>query len=122
MCCRGLHELANPAYLSRYLFPGLPRVAPYCAPGGVRVVSGGRATAPRGCTDRLVGIAISVLCRGSRLDCPPRDGGKDHPWPTGDEVYTGSCCLPGARHAACVHFSPLRSLSTAFSIKWTPRA
>jgi hypothetical protein len=39
MCCRGLHELANAPYLSRFLFSGLPCVAPYCAPGGVRVVS-----------------------------------------------------------------------------------
>jgi hypothetical protein len=39
MCCRGLHGFANPAYLSRFLFPGLLRVARYCAPGGVRVVS-----------------------------------------------------------------------------------
>jgi hypothetical protein len=41
MCCRGLHRNANPAYLSRLLFSGLPCVAPYCAPGGIRVVSKG---------------------------------------------------------------------------------
>jgi hypothetical protein len=35
-----LHELANPAYLSRFPFSALPCVAPYCVPGGVRVVSG----------------------------------------------------------------------------------
>src|SRR5215211_6626633 len=34
-----LQELANPAYLSRFLFSGLPRIAPYCATGGIRVVS-----------------------------------------------------------------------------------
>ena len=39
MRCRGLQRLANPAYLSRNPFPALLRVAPYCAPGGVRVVS-----------------------------------------------------------------------------------
>jgi hypothetical protein len=39
MRCRGLHRLANPAYLSLFLFSGLPCVAPYCVPGGVRVVS-----------------------------------------------------------------------------------
>src|ERR671913_2321876 len=39
MCCRGLHRIANPAYLSRFLFCGLLCVAPYCVPGGVRVVS-----------------------------------------------------------------------------------
>src|SRR5215207_861026 len=32
MCCRGLHEFANPAYLSGFLFCGLHSVAPYCAP------------------------------------------------------------------------------------------
>jgi hypothetical protein len=167
MRCRGLQRLAKPLCIGGFLCSGLQAVAPYCVPGGVRVVSGGRATAPiavfsvvdpllrpsalwvnqlrngvrcgivqpptwrwvntiahchRDCADRLVGIAISVLCRGSRLDCPPRDGVKDHPWPTGDEVYTDSCCLPGARHAACVHFWSLRPLSTVFSMKRTPRA
>ena len=43
MYCRGLHEVANPAFLSRFLCSGLLRVAPYCVPGGIRVVS----TAPR---------------------------------------------------------------------------
>ncbi len=41
MCCRGLHNLENPAYLSRFPFSGLPCIAPYCVPGGVRVVSSG---------------------------------------------------------------------------------
>jgi hypothetical protein len=39
MRCRGLHRLANPAYISQFLFPGLLHIAPYCVPGGVRVVS-----------------------------------------------------------------------------------
>src|SRR5215210_4339454 len=39
MRCRGLHNLANPAFLSRFLFCGLPSVAPYCVTGGVSVVS-----------------------------------------------------------------------------------
>ncbi len=39
MRCRDLLRLANLAYLSRFFFPGLPRVAPYYVPGGVRVVS-----------------------------------------------------------------------------------
>ena len=39
MCCRGLHVLANPAYLSGFLCSALPCVAPYCVPGGIRVVS-----------------------------------------------------------------------------------
>src|SRR5215213_993028 len=42
--CRGLHGLANAAYLSDFLRSGLLRVAPYCVPDGIRVVSG-RATA-----------------------------------------------------------------------------
>jgi hypothetical protein len=37
--CRGLHRITNPAYLSRFLFSGLPGVARYCVTGGVRVVS-----------------------------------------------------------------------------------
>jgi hypothetical protein len=41
MPCRGLHRVANAAYLRGFLFPALPCVAPYCVPGGVRVVSGG---------------------------------------------------------------------------------
>src|SRR5215208_6536243 len=40
---QGLHRFANPAYLGGFLFSGLLRVAPYCAPGGIRLVSG-RAT------------------------------------------------------------------------------
>jgi hypothetical protein len=39
MRCRGVQGVANPAYLSHFLFSGLPCVAPYCVPGGVRVVS-----------------------------------------------------------------------------------
>jgi len=34
-----MHRVANPVYLSRFLFSGLPPVARYCARGGVRVVS-----------------------------------------------------------------------------------
>jgi hypothetical protein len=39
MCCRGLHRNTNPAYLSRFRFSALLGVAPYCVPGGIRVVS-----------------------------------------------------------------------------------
>jgi hypothetical protein len=35
----GLRRVANAAYLEGFLFSGLLHVAPYCAPGGVRVVS-----------------------------------------------------------------------------------
>jgi hypothetical protein len=34
-----LHRLAIPAWIGRFPFLGLPYVAPYCVPGGVRVVS-----------------------------------------------------------------------------------
>src|SRR5919112_3981119 len=39
MCCRGVQGVANAAYLEGFPFPALLRVAPYCAPGGIRVVS-----------------------------------------------------------------------------------
>src|SRR5918994_5856861 len=39
MRCWGLHRLANPAFLSRFLCSVLPSVAPYCVPSGIRVVS-----------------------------------------------------------------------------------
>jgi hypothetical protein len=39
---RGLPRVAIPAYLSDFLFSGLHCVAPYCAPGGIRVVSKGQ--------------------------------------------------------------------------------
>ena len=42
MCCRGVQGIANPAYLGGFLFSCLLRVAPYCVPGGIRVVSNGR--------------------------------------------------------------------------------
>jgi hypothetical protein len=34
-----LQGFANPPYLCCFLFSGLLRVAPYCVPGGIRVVS-----------------------------------------------------------------------------------
>jgi hypothetical protein len=37
MRCRDLQALANAPYLKGFLCCALPRVAPYCAPGGVRV-------------------------------------------------------------------------------------
>ena len=36
-----LQAVAKPAYLSGFLFYAMPCVAPYCVPGGVRVVSSG---------------------------------------------------------------------------------
>jgi hypothetical protein len=47
--CRGLHGLAKPTYLKGFLFSGLHRVAPYCAPGGIRVVSSRCESGTRGC-------------------------------------------------------------------------
>ena len=44
MHCGGLHGFANTAYLEGFPFSGLLSVAPYCAAGGIRLVSG-RATA-----------------------------------------------------------------------------
>src|SRR5215204_6303145 len=44
MHCRGLHGAAIAAFPSGFLCCALPYVAPYCAAGGIRVVSG-RATA-----------------------------------------------------------------------------
>jgi hypothetical protein len=41
MRCRGLLGVANAAYLRGFLVSALPSVAPYCVPGGVRVVSKG---------------------------------------------------------------------------------
>jgi hypothetical protein len=35
-----LHRVADPPYLSHFPFSALPCVAPYCVPGGIRVVSG----------------------------------------------------------------------------------
>ena len=39
MRCRSLHGFAITPYLRAFLFSGSLRVAPYCVPGGVRVVS-----------------------------------------------------------------------------------
>jgi hypothetical protein len=40
MRCRGVHGIANAAYLVGFLCSGLLRVAPYCVPGGITLVSG----------------------------------------------------------------------------------
>ena len=39
MRCRGVHRLASPPFLGGFLCSGLLPVAPYCVPGGIRVVS-----------------------------------------------------------------------------------
>jgi hypothetical protein len=38
---QGVHGIANAAYLEGFPFSGLLRVAPYCVPGGIRMVSKG---------------------------------------------------------------------------------
>src|SRR5215203_3510654 len=61
MRCRGLQRGANPAYLEGFPYSGLLSVAPYCVPGGIRVVSGARVL--RNSPNRKKGI--------SRLPFPP---------------------------------------------------
>jgi hypothetical protein len=39
MRCRDLHTVAKVAFLEGFPFSELQRVAPYCVPGGIRVVS-----------------------------------------------------------------------------------
>ena len=46
MRCRDMQGVANAAYLRRFLFSALHSVAPYCARGGVRVVSKGLRCTP----------------------------------------------------------------------------
>src|SRR5919107_1069221 len=50
--CWGLQELANPVYLKGFLCSALPCIAPYCVPGGIRVVSASAAELPssKGCS------------------------------------------------------------------------
>ena len=50
MRCRGLQEVANTPFLKGFPFSALRRVAPYCFPGGVRLVSG------------AVGCVLSLPC------------------------------------------------------------
>src|SRR5687767_13905932 len=40
--CRGLQRAAIPPYLKGFPFSTLLRIAPYCVPGGIRVVSEAR--------------------------------------------------------------------------------
>jgi hypothetical protein len=53
MRCRGLHEFADLPYLSGFLFAGFLCVAPYCVPGGIRVVSN--------CPVRVL-FSVACLC------------------------------------------------------------
>src|SRR5918998_4547684 len=62
-----MHEVANPAYIEGFPFSDLPRVAPYCAPGGIRVVSEGRGLYVAGtfALDRRVGTGWPTRNRSS---------------------------------------------------------
>src|SRR5215211_6487030 len=71
-----MHEVAIPVYLSRFLFSGLLSVAPYCVPGGIRVVSGrvtatvrqqvqwhALATFSRATIRRYLFLCVAICCR-----------------------------------------------------------
>ena len=45
-------RFANAAFLGDFLCSGVPRVAPYCVLGGIRVVSIPATAAPRSCTSK----------------------------------------------------------------------
>src|SRR5215211_417815 len=53
MRCRGVQGLANAAYLEGIPYSGLLSVAPYCAPGGIRVVSEGRGLGAAALADQI---------------------------------------------------------------------
>src|ERR687898_2274220 len=68
--CRSSPGVAIPAFLSGLLCSGLPRVAPYCAPGGVRVVSEGRPYAHDGLRCSLTrGRCVREVCCALLLGC-----------------------------------------------------
>src|SRR5215208_5971111 len=79
--CRGLPRVANPRYLSLFPFSALPCVAPYCAPGGVRVVSEDRGLGTGAFADQIRRVKVCgsnvpyviwygrLLSRMSRLPC-----------------------------------------------------
>jgi hypothetical protein len=48
-----LPRVANTAYLEGFPFPALPSVAPYCAPGGIRVVSENRGLGAAAFADQI---------------------------------------------------------------------
>src|SRR5215213_3853683 len=61
MRCRGVHKLANPAYLGGFLCSALLRVAPYCVPGGIRVVSKATGSLARSGATRLWIVQLTSL-------------------------------------------------------------
>jgi hypothetical protein len=72
MCCRGLLGVADTAFLKDFLCSGLPCIAPYCAPSGIRVVSNANVSlkigrgglSPRS-ADRLWGPLVLITFRWS---------------------------------------------------------
>src|ERR671910_922078 len=62
--CRGLHEGATLPFLGRFHFSGLLSVAPYCAPGGIRVVSTGSPVIPR--AGRLTRLMVGRIAYQTR--------------------------------------------------------
>jgi hypothetical protein len=72
MRCRGVQGVAKPAFLGGFLCCGLLRVAPYCAPSGIRVVSNANVSlkigrgglSPRS-ADRLWGPLVLITFRWS---------------------------------------------------------
>jgi hypothetical protein len=56
-----VQEVANPAYLEGFPFPALPPVAPYCVPGGVRVVSNVATTCLTGGLESGESSAVVLL-------------------------------------------------------------
>ena len=76
MRCRGMQRLANDAYLSGFLCSALLRVAPYCVPGGIRVVSI-LSSYPRSSKGSL---------RARPLGPPPRRGATQSSEKTGRKV------------------------------------
>ena len=61
MRCRGLHGLANTAFLKGFLFSELPSIAPHCVPGGIRVVSKATGSLARSGATRLWIVQLTSL-------------------------------------------------------------
>ena len=118
--CRVSHGIAVFPYLSRFLFPGLPCIAPYCAPGGVKVVSKGVKTScgagapawpwpsccPRSCRSTTASkpcCKIPCRCECGTCRARPRHGDTQdliaHP-------------LAGRQHGVLLPYSQPRRLKT----------
>ncbi len=73
MRCRGLHGLANLLYLKGFTFSAVLRVAPYCAPGGVKVGQEFVQSKESPCRDfsKAVQTSCVVMSDSLGLDCGP---------------------------------------------------